>query len=103
YTIWKENKKLAVEFLLVLCDLDYHLDKFKEPIQYLKHYLVKQQLDCKRDDHPKEFHNPNNRFDKNNGKKSPEKFHFFVPIFNSPKSIKSVNSARRACKSASTT
>ncbi|WP_226960026.1 hypothetical protein, partial [Streptococcus pneumoniae] len=56
--------------------MDYHLDKFKEPIQYLKHYLVKQQLDCKRDDHPKEFHNPNNRFDKNNGKKSPEKFHF---------------------------
>ena len=76
YTTRKEIKKLAVQDLLVPHDLDYHLNKFKEPIQYLKYYLVKQQLDCKRDDYPKEFHNTQNWFDKNNGKKSPEKLHF---------------------------
>ncbi|AAK74716.1 hypothetical protein SPAR53_0554 [Streptococcus pneumoniae GA18068] len=74
-----------MEFLLVLCNLDYHLDKFKEPIQYLKHYLVKQQLDCKRDDHPKEFHNPNNRFDKKNSKKT-KKISFSLLWLNEPPS-----------------
>ncbi|KGI31313.1 hypothetical protein BM51_0948 [Streptococcus pneumoniae] len=61
--------------------MDYHLDKFKEPIQY----LVKQQLNCKRNDHPKEFHNPNNRFDKKNSKKT-KKISFSLLWLNEPPS-----------------
>jgi len=76
-----------VEFLLVICDLNYDLNKFKEPIQYLKHYLVKQQLNCKRDNHPKEFQNPNNRFNKKNGKNCPEKFHFLSSALMSHRAV----------------